>query len=149
MLRQPEIIRAAEARTGYGVPRFLVTLLFDIEPPSLPMCHSVTVAALWRSVQEWDREQFLACWLNARHYIIAVNMVSWPDSRSRFSLHAKHHECPNISPRIVTESVRRLHRSIVRQRNSFVRISSSRYMPGRFPAPSPCSASSVSRIRRP
>jgi DNA repair protein RadC len=73
------IVRQPKPRKAYAVPRFRVTLVRDnrAEPPSLPMCDSVSAAAMLRPLfAGLDREQFLVCGLDARHCIIGANIVS-------------------------------------------------------------------------
>ena len=73
------IIRPPKPKKTYAVPRFRVTLVRDNRavPPSVPMCDSVSAAAMLRPLfAGLDREQFLVCGLDARHCIIGANIVS-------------------------------------------------------------------------
>ena len=73
------IVRQPKPRKAYAVPRFRVTLVRDNRavPPSLPLCDSVSAAAMLRPLfAGLDREQFLVCGLDARHCIIGANIVS-------------------------------------------------------------------------
>src|SRR4029077_16647285 len=72
-------IRQPKPRKAYAVPGFRVTLVRENRavPPSLPMCCSVSAAAMLRPLfAGLDREQFLVCGLDARHCIIGANVVS-------------------------------------------------------------------------
>jgi DNA repair protein RadC len=72
-------IRQPKPRKAYAVPRFRVTLVRENRavPPSVPMCDSVSAAAMLRPLfAGLDREQFLVCGLDARHCIIGANIVS-------------------------------------------------------------------------
>ena len=72
-------IRQPKPGNPYALPRFRVTLVRDnrVVPPSSPLTTSVTAAALLRPLfAGLDREQFLVCGLDAKHWIIGVNIVS-------------------------------------------------------------------------
>ena len=74
-----KLIRQPKPSNPYAVPRYRVTLVRDgrATAPSLPLLTSVGAADLLRPLFEGlDREQFLVCGLDAKHYIIGVNVVS-------------------------------------------------------------------------
>ena len=71
--------RQPKSTNEYVVPRYRVTLVRDNRalPPSSPLNTSLAAATILRPLfAGLDREHFLVCGLDAKHYIIGVNVVS-------------------------------------------------------------------------